>query len=214
MKTFFKNRQKPDLVAGRGGLLKLLRYGLLSLTIGVSRVIAKIFDFCSFPEFIDRLWQVIKLNTRSLTAIEEKKARSIFGNKIDYSKVNIDEASFLAWLGAKLKRRSGMGITTFHTINFNRKLNTAAGSSDMKWLIHELTHVAQMEHTGSRYLVEAFHAQASAGYEYRAGEKKHFREYNREQQACIVADYYIVRCSGASTAAYDSYIAELRAGEL
>lgn len=213
MKTFFKNRQKPDL-AGRGGLLKLLRYELLSLAIGVSLVIAKVFDFCSFPELIDCLWQVIKLNTRSLTAIEEEEARGIFGNRIDYRKVYIDEASFLAWLGTKLKRCSGMGVATFHTINFNRKLNTTEGSSDMKWLIHELTHVAQMEHTGSQYLVEAFYAQASEGYAYRAGEKRHFREYNREQQACIVADYYIARCSGGSTAAYDQYIAELRAGEL
>lgn len=192
----------------------MIRYGLLSLAIGVGRVIAKIFDICDFPELMDHLWKIVKLNTRNLTAIEEKEAQSIFGNKIDYRKVHIDEASFLAWLGTKLKKCSGMGIATFHTINFNRKLNTAAGSSDMKWLIHELTHVAQMEHTGSQYLVEAFHAQASAGYTYRTGEKKHFREYNREQQACIVADYYIARCSGGSTAAYDPYIAELRAGEL
>lgn len=84
----------------------------------------------------------------------------------------------------------------------------------MKWLIHELTHVMQMEHAGSQYLVEAFHAQASEGYSYRPGEKKHFREYNREQQACIVADYYIARCSGSSTEAYDPYIVELRAGKL
>jgi hypothetical protein len=192
----------------------LIRHGLLSLAIVVGRVIAKILDVCAFPELMDYLWQIVKLNTRNLTIIEEQEARSIFGNRINYQKVYIDEASFIAWLGAKLNRCSGMGIATFHTINFNRKLNTAAGSSDMKWLVHELTHVAQMEHTGSKYLVEAFHAQISSGYSYRSGEKKHFREYNREQQACIVADYYLARCLGGSTAAYDPYIAELRAGEL
>lgn len=213
MKVVFENHRGPDM-AGREGFLKLIRYELLSLAVGVGRTISKILDICAFPELMDHLWQIVKINTRKLTAIEEKEARSIFGNRIDYRKVHIDEASFLAWLGTKLKRCSGMGVATFHTINFNRKLNTAAGSSDMKWLIHELTHVAQMEHTGSQYLVEAFHAQASAGYAYRAGEKKHFREYNREQQACIVADYYIARCSGSSTAAYDPYIAELRAGDL
>jgi len=187
---------------------------LLSLTIRIGRESAKILDVCAFPELVDYLWQVVKLNTRSLTAIEEQEARSIFGNKINYRKVRIDEASFIAWTRAKLKRCSGMGVATFHTINFTRKLNASAGSSDMKWLIHELTHVAQMEHTGSQYLVEAFHAHVSEGYAYRLGTKKHFREYNREQQACIVADYYIARCSGRSTAAYDPYIAELRAGEL
>ncbi|MDR7667188.1 hypothetical protein RG963_15670 [Methanosarcina sp. Z-7115] len=40
------------------------------------------------------------------------------------------------------------------------------------------------------------------------------RDYNREQQASIVADYYIAHSSGGSTAAYDLYIAELKAGEL
>ncbi|MGB9940503.1 hypothetical protein [Methanosarcina sp.] len=192
----------------------MIRYWLLSLAISVGRGGARILDICAFPELMDYLWQVVKLNTRNLTAIEEQEARSIFGNKINYRKVRIDEASFIAWTRAKLKRCSGMGVATFHTINFTRKLNASAGSSDMKWLIHELTHVAQMEHTGSQYLVEAFHAHMSEGYAYRPGTKKHFREYNREQQACIVADYYIARCSGRSTAACDPYIAELRAGEL
>jgi hypothetical protein len=198
----------------RGGLYKLIKYGLLSLAVYFGRIIVKILDTCAFPEFMDNLWQTVKTNTRSLTEIEEKEARGIFGNRINYREVQIDEASFLAWLGTKLKRCSGMGITTFHTINFNRKLNTTASSSDMKWLVHELTHVAQMEHTGSQYLVEAFYAQLSEGYAYRTGEKRHFSEYNREQQACITADYYIARCSGRSTAAYDPYIAELRAGDL
>lgn len=213
MKAVFKNYRNPNVV-GRGKFLKLIQYGLLSLATGFSRIIAKILDIFAFPEFMDHFWQIVKTNTRNLTAIEKKEAQGIFGNIINYRNVHIDEASFLAWLGTKLKRCSGMGITTFHTINFNRKLNTTAGSSDMKWLIHELTHVAQMEHTGSQYLIEAFHAQATEGYAYRAGDKKHFREYNREQQACIVADYYTARCKGSSTAVYDPYIAELRAGEL
>jgi hypothetical protein len=196
------------------GILRFIPCGLLFSAICAGRIIAKILDFCAFPEIMDCLWQIVKPNTRNLTAIEEQEARSIFGNKIDYLRVRIDEASFIAWTIAKLKRRSGMGVSTFHTINFTRKLNTAPGNADMKWLIHELTHVAQMEHTGSQYLVEAFLAQIGEGYTYRLGAKKHFREYNREQQASIVADYYIARFSGRSTAAYDPYIAELRAGEL
>jgi len=193
---------------------KLRQYRLLSFAISMGRVISKIFDACAFPEFMDLLWQSVKLNTRSLTAIEEQEARSIFKKRINYQKVRIDEASLTALIRAKLKGCSGMGTTTFHTINFSRKLNTAAGNSDMKWLIHELAHVAQMEHVGSQYLVEAFHAQLGEGYAYRLGTKKHFREYNREQQACIVADYYIARRSGGSTEAYDPYIVELRAGEI
>lgn len=193
---------------------QVISHSLLFLVVRIGWIITKVLDFCAFPELMDRLWQVTKPETRDLSAVEEQEARSIFGNRIDYRKVRIDEASFIAWTRAKLKRCSGMGVTTFHTINFTRKLNTAPGNSDMKWLVHELTHIAQMEHTGSQYMVEAFRAHVNEGYAYRPGARKHFREYNREQQACIVADYYVASFSGGSTAAYDPYIAELRAGEL
>lgn len=188
--------------------------GLLSFAVRVGRIIAKVIDFYAFPKAMDSLWQAVKPNTRSLTPLEEREARSVFGDSIIYWQVRIDECSLIARIGAKINRCSGMGVTTFHTINFNRKINTAANNSEMKWLIHELTHVAQMEYVGSQYLIEAIHAQASSGYAYRLGAKKHLRDYNREQQASIVADYYIAHSSGGSTAAYDPYIAELKAGDI
>lgn len=193
---------------------KWLLNSLLPFALHIGRFLAETLDLFSIPEIMDRLWRTIKFNTRSLTPIEKKEALSVFGDGINYSKVLIDEFSLIAWLGAKINRRSGMGVTTFHTINFNQKIRTAAGSSDMKWLIHELAHIAQMEHTGSQYLVEAFHAQATEGYGYILGEKPHLRDYNREQQASIIADFYIKRFSGISTATYEPYIDELRAGEL
>ena len=163
---------------------------------------------------MDLSWRIIKFNTRSLTPMEKNEALSVFGDRINYSKVFIDEYSLIAWLGAKINRHPGMGVTTFHTINFNQKIRADAGNSDTKWLIHELTHIAQMEQAGSQYLVEAFHAQATEGYEYTPGEKPQLRDYNREHQASIVADYYVKRNLGVSTAAYEFYIAELIAGEL
>jgi hypothetical protein len=195
-------------------LCKWLLNDLLPFALWIGRFIAKTLDLLAFPKIMDLLWRMIKFNSRSLTPIEKEEALNVFENSINYSKVFIDEYSLIARVGARINRRSGMGITTFHTINFNRKIRPAAGNSDMKWLIHELTHIAQMEHAGSQYLVEAFHAQATEGYGYTPGERSHLRDYNRGQQASIVADYYIKRISGASTAAYEAYIAELRAGAL
>jgi hypothetical protein len=186
---------------------------LLFLTVRIGRIIAKILDTCVFPEIMDILWQTIKSNTRRLTLVEEQEARKVFGDSINYRQVRIDEHSLIAWIGAKVNNCWGMGVTTFHTINFNKKINTAAGNSNMKWLIHELAHVAQMEYVGSRYMVEAFYARATEGYRYIPG-KSHLCDYNREQQASIAADYYIACVSGRSTAAYDPYITELQAGEL
>ncbi|TFH03957.1 MAG: hypothetical protein E4H06_03665 [Methanosarcina sp.] len=193
---------------------KWVRKGLLSFTVRIGSIIAKILDLCVFPEVMDLLWQTIKPNTRRLTPVEEQEARTVFGDSINYRQVRIDEHSLIAWLGAKINKCSGMGVTTFHTINFNEKIKTAAGNSNMKWLIHELAHVAQMEHVGSKYLVEAVYARETEGYGYIHGEKPYLRDYNREQQASIAADYYIARISGSSTAPYDTYITELQAGEL
>jgi hypothetical protein len=194
--------------------VEMLSNKFLYFALKIGRTSSKILDLCAFPKLMDSFWQAIKLNTRSLTCLEEYEARCVFGDSIDYLKVSIDEHSFIAWLGAKINMSKDMGITTFYTINFNREINAESGSSDMRWLIHELTHIAQMKYAGSRYLVESFHAQLSAGYEYRLGAKKHLRDYNREQQASIIADYYAARCSGSPTDAYTPYINELRAGEL
>lgn len=193
---------------------KGLKRILLFLTVWIGRIIAKIFDICFFPEFMDFLWQTVKPNTRRLTQVEEQEARKVFGDSINYQKVHIDEKSLIAWLGAKKHRCSGMGITSFRTINFNKKIKTAPGNSYMKWLIHELAHVSQMEHVGSRYMIEASYARVTEGYGYIPGTKPHFRDYNREQQASIAADYYIALISGRSTAAYEPYIVELLEGKI
>ncbi len=193
---------------------KLRSSSLLFLSLLAGRIAAKILDIFALPEIMDLLWQIIKFNTRSLTPIEEQEARSVFGESINYSKIRIDEHSLIAWIGAKINKCSSMGVTTFHTINFNQKIRTETGNQDMKWLIHELTHVAQMERSGSKYFVESLYAQATEGYAYKPGSRHHLREYNREQQASLIADYYFTLISGSSTAIYDSYIAELRAGKL
>jgi hypothetical protein len=192
----------------------LLLGSLLPFVLLAGRIVAKIFDMFAFPEIMDLIWQKVKFNSRNLTLIEEQEARSVFGNSINYSSVLIDEFSYIAWVGAKINKCPYMGVTIFHTINFNRKIRPAFSPSDMKWLIHELTHIAQMEHAGSRYLFEAFHAQLTEGYGYILSEETHLRDYNREQQASIVADYYIKRISGVSITDYEPYIAELRIGEL
>lgn len=175
---------------------------------------SKVFDMSRFPLILEFFWQKLKFNTRGLSPIEKEEALKVFGTSIDLSKVRIDEHSLISWIGARINKCEGMGVTTFYTINFNRKVKPVKGNSDMKWLIHELAHVAQMQHSGSKYFLEAIHAQETNGYKYFLGEKAHLSEYNREQQASIVADYYISFCSGKSISAYEPYIRELREGKL
>jgi len=176
--------------------------------------VSKVFDTSRFSLILEFFWQKLKFNTRRLSPIEKEEALKVFGTSIDFSKVRIDERSLISWFGARINKCEGMGVTIFYTINFNRKIKSAKGNADMKWLLHELAHVAQMQYNGSKYFLEAIHAQKTNGYKYLLGEKAHLREYNREQQASIVADYYIRCCSGNSTSAYEPYIRELREGKL
>lgn len=196
--------------------------GFVSGAAWVGRLLAKLLDVVGIGELLDLIWQIIKFNTRTLSSAEIAEAKKVFGNSLSYWQVRIDEYSLIAWLGSLFRGGGGLGVTTFHTINFNQKIKTAPGNSDMAWLIHELTHVSQYEHVGSQYLGEAIHAQATKGYGY-GGEAglladraagKHFRDYNREQQGDIARDFYLALTSGRSTAAYDPFIAELRAGKL
>ena len=89
----------------------------------------------------------------------------------------------------------------FHTVNL-----PAAGvheRSNVAILVHELVHVYQYERAGSRYFAEALLAQHEAGYDYGGAAAlqlsarargRHLRDFNREQQAQIVQDYYMQRC--------------------
>jgi hypothetical protein len=220
------------------GLGKWLLNGVLSGAAWVGRLIGKLVDTVGLGEVWDFVSQIIKMNTRTLTSGEMREAQKTFKNSISYRQVRVDESSLIAEIGAAFKKAGGMGVTTFHTVNFNKKITATAGSADMHWLTHELTHVSQYEHVGSQYLGEAVHAQAgSAKYDYNGQSSpmwrpaknpfpktsgKHFREFNREQQADIAADYYYSLYGktvpsgrfNPLTSDYEPVIDELRAGDM
>src|SRR5690606_11317723 len=98
------------------------------------------------------------------------------------------------------------GVTTGHTINFNKKISAAPGNNDMAWLVHELGHVGQYTYVGLQYIGEAIHAQATGGYNYGGGAAlagKDLKDFNREQQADILRDYYKHVVYGTSIYAAD-----------
>ncbi len=218
------------------GLGKWLLDGILSGTAWALRLIGKLADVAGIGEIWDLVFQIIKVNTRSLSSGEQSEARKVFQSSISYWRVRVDEHSLISKVGAAFKGASGLGVTTFHTINFDHKITAAAGSLDMRWLAHELTHVSQYEHAGSQYLGEAVHAQATAGYDYHGPSAlwrpsthvapntlgRHFGGFNREQQADIAADYYYslyhnvhpVHGFALITTDYEPVIDELRHGKL
>jgi hypothetical protein len=180
---------------GIKGIAKWAWDGFLGGLAWVGRLVAKILDLFGAGELWTFLMNIIKFwCTRTLTGVEEAEARKVFGGSISYWQVRIDESSLIAKIGAFFSGGPGMGVTTGHTINFDRAISATAGSNDMKWLIHELTHVAQYTNVGLQYIGEALYGQTAAGGGYNYNEadlaSKNLADYNREQQADIVENYY------------------------
>ncbi len=182
-----------------GDLASWFKGGLYAFAAWTGRLIAKIIDLFGIGELVDLTGTLLKVNTRSLTEEEVQEAKLVFGDSLPYWRVRIDEWSLIAHVGKwfaerRLKQPVGeMAVTVFGTINFSRRINPKRGNSDMAWLIHELTHVAQNEHVGSQFMGEALYAQNTAGYDYGGVEKLHGRDlhrFNREQQGDIARDYY------------------------
>jgi hypothetical protein len=188
---------------GIRGLARWLWEGLLGGLAWVGRFIAKLFDIIGAGELWTLFWNIFKgFSTRVMTGVEQTEARKVFAASIAYWQVRIDEMSLIASIGSWFQGGGGMGVTTAHTINFNRSISAAAGNNDMAWLVHELGHVAQYTHVGLQYMGEAIHSQATVGYDYGGGAAlagKSLSDFNREQQADILKDYYRLVLYGTSS---------------
>lgn len=200
------------------GLGKWFLQGIGASTAWLLRLWSKTLDLVGFGEMVDLWAQIIKFNTRTLTDPEEKEAKKVFGNSIPYWQVRIDEASLIAKISSLLVGGDN-AVTTFHTINFPRKIKTPANIDDMAWLIHELVHVAQMNAVGMQYMGEAVYAlKFAGGYSYKQTDLaiKNLRDFNREQQGDIVKDCYsfFISTSNPIPGPYKKMIDQLQRGEL
>jgi hypothetical protein len=157
---------------------------------------------------------------RPLTAREASLARSVFGDRIDYSQVRL---STRAW--------------GRHAIAFGSRLTfppgcpapadfADEGPAMQAWLVHELTHVWQFQTAPWRTLgswaatvARGGYGRGRSGYRY-ALPLGAWDDYNLEQQASIVEHAFLLRERGVCAAApvgarLDAYTAcmpfELRA---
>ncbi len=148
-------------------------------------------------EVYETITDFLKFNTRPLSGSERAKASSIFGSSINLELVRVDQYAVLGPGLSKYPRE----YTSFHIVNGWGAIKDAT-------LIHELTHVWQYENAGAIYMPQALHAQSELGdaaYSYNgaaglrvakaAGQR--LTSFNREQQAQIVEDLYLIKTTGA-----------------
>jgi hypothetical protein len=197
----------------------------LGLWLAVATVRA--LDLAGLPEVAEA---VVRATTRAtpLEPAEAAAAASVMGpDAVRWHEVRVAEGGVLRIAFHFNKQRA---FTLWHTINLPSKGNHTR--ANMGILVHELVHVYQYEQLGSAYLPEAVHAQhMPEGYDYGKelgllrdrSDGKRFCDYNREQQAQIVQDFYDAlhgRDAGDATrgstalACYRPFIGEMQLGLL
>jgi len=133
---------------------------------------------------------------RPLTAYERSQAEKIYQSSIDYDKVSIAAGS-LGSVGASRTIGNTICLQDEEFQDNTSSLKPEALST----LIHELGHVWQYQHGGLAYIPDALSAQAAStlatgdrdgAYEWRTAVEagKEWKDWNAEQQAEAMADYF------------------------
>jgi hypothetical protein len=184
----------------------------------------RMLELFGITDALQFVWGLI-FHTRNLKKEEREASELVHGKDlIPYWQVRVDEGSYMVKLGKWINSLFDPGaqeraLTTMHIIQ-------APKGMDLQTTVHELTHVVQYDKTGAVYMPQALHGQASdMGYDYgdlakALAEGKHYRDFNREQQAQMAEDYYVVKTTGSpghysgTEAQLLPFIEEMRKGEL
>jgi len=134
---------------------------------------------------------------RPMTQGEIAMARSVFGNSIDYSKVRIHTSSYLPAQvqGDNVITPNGeMYCSKNYCNDFSQE-----GLEGRKLFIHEMTHVWQYQNNildprleAVKEMIKHF-GRYSDTYAYKLDKSKDLTDYNLEQQAHMVEDYYAAK---------------------
>ena len=138
------------------------------------------------------------MHSRPLTAGEIALAHSIFGDAIDYSKVELIKGKWWPFQ----PRNAAMapnGNIYFHPAAGGWSDDFARGPlSQQGYFIHEMTHVWQAQKGGRFYLPLMRHPFCRYRYELKRG--KPFERYGIEQQAEIVRHIFMAEHGGRADA--------------
>ena len=126
----------------------------------------------------------LKQQSRHLTDGEIALARSVFGDSLKLDSVQLKTA----WWVLKYYAVSPNGNIYFHPADWVTDFSQCS-LGKQSWLIHELTHVWQLQH-GLKVVLGAI---INRRYDYVLEAGKSFFSYGIEQQARMVQDYFVRR---------------------
>ncbi|MDO4896644.1 MAG: zinc protease [Moraxella sp.] len=143
-----------------------------------------------------------KTTSRSLTTGEITMAKLVFKNSIDYGKVKIIRGGLLGMPNLSNNAMTPFGDIHFSDNTYDKIKDFSQRENDYKILfIHEMAHVWQRTMgisvagcgltigiTGGYFLWDAYDYGLSA-----QDKNKKFSQFNIEQQASMIAEYYAIR---------------------
>ena len=151
-----------------------------------------------FKRFLNRcLYGGAQQKSRLLTVSEVTLARSVFGDSIDLDGVQLKTA----WWVLKNYAVSPNGNIYFNPADWITDFSEAS-LGKQSWLIHELTHVWQLQ----QGLKVVRGAVIDRRYDYVLEVGKPFFKYGIEQQARMVQDYFIRHRRGQDCQALEACI--------
>ncbi len=134
--------------------------------------------------------------SRSLTEGEIKLAQSLFGDSIDYAAVKIHDGRRVPF------QPNNSGMTPNGEIYMSGCYSddyTQKGVPSHAFFLHEMTHVWQYQNKILHPILEATLLQLkhkfnyASAYSFSLDTKKDLTDYNMEQQAAIIEDYYFFK---------------------
>jgi len=180
----------------------------------------QLFDLAGAPELIQVLLR-LPTHTTALTPEERDTIIDHIGVQMRLSDVRLAEGGILKWV---FRFNGNLAFTAWHTI-FLPQAPASHSRQNLALLVHELTHVYQYEQVGTRYMTEAVYMLittrrncydygGSAGLQQAHQQQIPLSQFNREQQAQIVQDYFSRCQAGKDTSPYLPYLDDLRHGRL
>lgn len=185
------------------------------------RLLVALFDLGGGPEICEFCLRFIT-HTTPLTVGEKAALATVLGpDGLRFADTRVAQGGLLA----KVFNYNGhLAFTAWHTVCLpeTEKIEQSRRARDnVALLVHELTHVYQYEVVGTRYMSEAiavlvrsqrdcYNYDGDSGLASAQGEGKQLHHFNREQQAQIAQDYFVLQQAGKDTSSYHFYIEQLR----
>lgn len=137
--------------------------------------------------------------SRPLTSGEVALAKSVFGDSVDYSTVKISDGKFVGFHpeGTAMAPNGNLYMYGCYHADYSQQ-----SVMTQSLFIHEMTHVWQYQNKILAPIAEAVKLNIkhkfnyTAAYNYTLDGKKDLLDYNMEQQASIVQDYFMLKICG------------------